>query len=562
MLASLIASVVFAIGLSAPYLTRMRLRMTEFPDSVREPSKSDQSFDEFSRLLHSAVLAHYVVPNNSLSFDSVSGDLVIDERRNVSDTAQGLVPGIGLFGRSKVNRNVKNAFQFGRNSKTASRGYKIIDELATSELINSRRYVQVAGKPRLCTSLTEDRPESCDSKTVPFLLQFSNAIVDQVGRIYLVQNDSDVNMRNRRILFDVYDVAGGCCNEIGNKVPSETELRRIFLSKKTIARYGFLLAQHHGVTYHHAMFEILPRFFSFWNFVSSAPLSLNIIVSGNEIVPRILRTIGVPSGRIHALSSNTPYRYYSKLWVPAPFLQDGAGYPSFASQVHVPKILRDVVLAKAPVSKSSILNMKELPLLVLIERAHSRRSKTMWRKASCTGRRCMQNFESLRELLAREFDGLLQVVTFPATAPNMFETGINLFARAFVVVGIHGAGFQNIVFMKPSTYAIHYCADGMWKLYAKIASKHNVKFFNILTPDAKQNAVNVHVDEDVTLLEIWRILEEETVPGVASARKERDDIRGRRLRPAQSTETVMALDPVTGKSVFIYEEREQLRPLP
>jgi hypothetical protein len=165
----------------------------------------------------------------------------------------------------------------------------------------------------------------------------------------------------------------------------------------------------------------------------------------------------------------------------------------------------------------------------------------------------MANFERLRTLLVGEFKGLLDVAVYPAKARKQFELGVHMFSNAFIVVGVHGAGFQNMAFMKGNgTYAIHCGGSRMWTLYARLARKTGVNFRNIYTDGAVHSAENVYVDEAVVLLEIWRILTHERVRGAAEAHKRRDAARGWPLRPERNRETVMMYDAEKRGAVYIY----------
>jgi hypothetical protein len=100
---------------------------------------------------------------------------------------------------------------------------------------------------------------------VPFLMQFSNVFVDRSGRLYLLVpppgapnatkqagggRDGKGLLNDTAWLsnahLDLYDVSGGCCDEIG-RMPQG---RRVVIDMRhvKVERLGLSLTQHHGVT--------------------------------------------------------------------------------------------------------------------------------------------------------------------------------------------------------------------------------------------------------------------------------------------------------------------------
>jgi hypothetical protein len=97
------------------------------------------------------------------------------------------------------------------------------------------------------------------------------------------------------------------------------------------------------------------------------------------------------------------------------------------------------------------------------------------------------------------------------------------------------------VFMKGAgTHVIHIGGTPLWRLYAALAHEFGVDFRNIWTPSAGQDSVNVRVDVDVILLEVWRILEADGVaPGrLGALRRARDASRQKGLDPAKNAKVV------------------------
>ena len=60
-----------------------------------------------------------------------------------------------------------------------------------------------------------------------------------------------------------------------------------------------------------------------------------------------------------------------------------------------------------------------------------------------------------------------------------FEDQINLFSNAKQIVGLHGAGFANLVFCNPKTSVLELKPIGAGKLFENLSKKMNLNYNDI-----------------------------------------------------------------------------------
>lgn len=499
------------------------------------------------------------------------------------DMATGNVIPEWWWAQKKVHWVSTKGFHYKSKRLGTKGGYISINKLIKDRK-GAYRAQDLASFPNSCTdpqTTLHLRNISCPpASNSPFLAQFSNVFVDEAGRIFVPRvawwhrltyhvERWGGSRRKPTFAMHLYEITGGCCDknrEIYAKPGQNRVLSDVNLGTVPRHDHGFYVGQFHGSTFYHVMHEVLPRIFSFWKTLLLLPPSTSLVVSGTGTTKEVLRVIGFPQSRILPMGTAAKYRYFKKLWVAAPFIQD-SGYSKAHFEMTVPRILRDAVEYESMNStvdsaQEALLTEHDessdtdqtLPVLVLIARAQSRSVSKRTHRPTCTGRRCIANFESLKKALVEEFRGLLQVKVFSG-GPDVFERGLLLFSNATIVVGAHGAGFQNLVFMKPNqSYCIHFGGSGMWRLYAQLATKFQVDFRNIWTEGLLYDTVNVHVNEKAALIEVWRIVERlpEVSERAPRMRAERDRDRGYVLNSSETDRLVMKMDPVNGSTVHIY----------
>ena len=70
-----------------------------------------------------------------------------------------------------------------------------------------------------------------------------------------------------------------------------------------------------------------------------------------------------------------------------------------------------------------------------------------------------------------------------------FKEQVDLFNKAECVVGLHGAGFANIIFCKPGTKVIELKNSNAGPMYENVAKKNDLNYTSIIV-EAKQNHPN------------------------------------------------------------------------
>jgi hypothetical protein len=567
-----------AIVLKSRPPQQKRQQKTPFhPTSPPEPPQQKQQQQQTSAkplspaaIASAAVQRHYKFPAPP-SLDRTTHDLHPAASAPRLDTAHGVLPSRSWFARSVPTRlALRRTFRARsrRDGPLAKAGYKDMCKSDDGGVQPGCRATGIAGQPRLCAA--EEGMDFAGQKCVlglaPMLFQFANVFVDEHGRVLVPVEKNFYETNNggkKAMLVDLYDVAGGCCETRDWPVAKKATYERI-VTPSDVPRenLGLSLAQHHGATFHHAMHQVLPRLFAFWPLFDAAPDSMVIVVSGADVMPEML-TAGakISASRIRAVNSKKPsLRFFEKLWVPGPYLQDPIAFPNRHHAITTPRILRDVIEAAADASgENSYTSASEsaLPTLVLMERASSRYGSKP-SDMRCRGTRCMANFDDLRQQLVDEFTGLLDVQVLSATGSHLFETGVRLASRAKILVGMHGAGHRNIAFMKGAgTYVIHFGGNPMWRLYAALAAEFGVDFRNVWTDEATQDAVNIHVDVSVVLLEVWRILAADAplkvVNTLNARRAERDRKRSFALNPSRSAAVVQVYDSLDQSESLLYD---------
>jgi hypothetical protein len=496
------------------------------------------------------VRKHLQIPDTEVRLDSKTHKLIV-AGAPVPDFASGVLPA----GSDYVNKWIVSDMFSYKSPLLEGKGYVDISE---AQLAQHRR-ADLAGTPTSCanrrnalavteSSASKSAQAQCPEK-VPFLLQFSNVWVDHGGRV-LVPKAADRGLfssQSKARSVSVFEVGGGCCERHWSLTKKEKTMSVKLPPQSKRNKVGLVLSQHHGMTYYHILAEVLPRLLVFWK-VSEAGATANMsYVVSSRLASDIISAVGLDQERIMILKENE-FVFFERLFVPSPVNQDPA-FVKERQEVSTAHVLVDSVKQRR-MSKVEVTQPKATgkPTLLVMERALGRHAVF----GTCIGNRCMENYDEVFSTLAEEFGELLDVRRFSSTDSNLFEQSVLQFAESTIIIGVHGAGFNNVVFMggEHPAYAIHLEWDGtMWRMYDAIARRHGVSFRNVITPVSGHKKHSLVVDVSVIVLEVWRILEAENIPGIAAERALRDKARGWPLDPARNSKAVVMWNE-TSRSMY------------
>lgn len=142
------------------------------------------------------------------------------------------------------------------------------------------------------------------------------------------------------------------------------------------------------------------------------------------------------------------------------------------------------------------------PVVLFLDRAYERRNST-----HCRGMRCVANLPDLVRAARYDLGESVEVQTFRGEDKATFGKGARMFHRATVVLGMHGAGFANIFYMRGAgSSVIEFAREEDRIMYPQMAQSHGVDYRFVLTPRKCHACSNVMVDVPVVILEIRRAL--------------------------------------------------------
>lgn len=366
--------------------------------------------------------------------------------------------------------------------------------------MNPFRHANLARLPAKCASAS-------DSSRPPWLIDLRNVWMGTSGEIFVPERVVQRSGATDWIVRE-YQFQSGCCEQSWPLSKGRKMVFRQPRGQPSRAKVGFSLSQHHGSTYYHVSNQALPRLLSFWD-VALAVMALpggKIVGPGHpDVLVTFLRNFGIPDSKLllFAKGRKAPI-FFERLFVPGPF---HLRLDSYSHDCVVRGVGR-IVGAHSLQSGGREPPKETVPLVVLLERARSRSPDGK----RCRGVRCLANFGALRRAIATEFGDRVRVEVLSGKDPDVLLRAIRLFARATIVVGVHGAGMSNILFMRGrGTFCIHLGWEGMWPLYGRIAHTFDVDFVNILTQGASQDGENVVADIPVVVLAMRNFLKKQNV---------------------------------------------------
>ncbi|CDF32529.1 unnamed protein product [Chondrus crispus] len=330
-----------------------------------------------------------------------------------------------------------------------------------------------------------------------------------------------------------HELGGGCCEDDWEwKLPEKT----FRIDGNAIVSFNtnrndivLVLAQHHGETYHHALFDALPRYLAVHAMLKQFP-HIRVAIDDSNLVEDLLVLFGLDPQRIVRTGKRFSFRFAKLLLYPPPMFQDTVGkrkyYNPDCIERAVALMLKSAVLnygqerqnqtmtllKKFPFPSKSVYEdvgtaqvlervLPQLckregkPIIVLLERALGRGP------FGCRGNRCISNFKELKEGIEQRFGKAYDLVVYPPKAKTVEAVGI--FDKASIVVGMHGGGFQNLMFCRPDTDVVHI---GWGLHYKKTAINFGLRYHLFMVEGLHLGAQNNHVDVDGILKMLYEIV--------------------------------------------------------
>jgi len=251
-----------------------------------------------------------------------------------------------------------------------------------------------------------------------------------------------------------------------------------------------VISHHHSTTYHHVVHELIPRYLLLVPLLDAVPEIL-VATDGGPISSKLLPMLGLATDRIIQFPEYgrlAHWRFASVLLFPMPLYDhQHMGYYPPEMEHDVAAVLRDLVSSQHE-SERNVDGSRSSgkPVMVVLERAKRRRFS-----GACYEERCVKNFKRVYKALDKAFSQHFDIKLYKAN--DDISVAIPLFASASVVVGVHGAGFQNTMFCHENTTVVHI---GWRSHYQDLADEFNLKYHLVLVPDLARETRN-YVVKDV-----------------------------------------------------------------
>lgn len=375
-----------------------------------------------------------------------------------------------------VRLNVTEAYHY-KGKRWKNEGYvDIRDKIDITE----HRLHQLVLLPRNCANDTGNNP-------APWLAQFRNVFVNSEGVVLVPTMKVNNTFYNAR----AYDMGGGCCESHWSNVKGKTF---DIMVNRTEPRV-FSTGQYHGSSFFHVMHEQVPRHLAFWQLLNTMGdtkiTTTGKVIYGRTVLENMLEALGWPRSQTVRV---TEFMAVRKIFMPAPFGQDASNYSKCAHKI-TEKVFSEVV--RKPMRR----NLK--PTLLILDRATERKSGEPPR---CWGVRCIRNMPDIIRRIKKRHGQRVRVRVMRQREGNFLIRGIAEFRNAKIVIGAHGAGFQNMMFMKNNSYALHLGWEKMWGLYGNLAKRYNIDFQNILTKGIGQMSTNTPADAENVVSLVGKIV--------------------------------------------------------
>lgn len=292
-----------------------------------------------------------------------------------------------------------------------------------------------------------------------------------------------------------------------------------------------VLAQHIGASYFHVMTEVVPRYMLMLPLLDAVPevrVSFSETV-GSSLVRDTLALLGLEEHRMLPLPPppgwNDVFRSrYSKMttWIsaplllfPPPFYNSGFSIPHNGQ---APRVVAGIIREALRLSNQTVggarswtgtgtgtgtgagtgeegkvhhKGTEKKPMVLLMERARKRDAVS----GACKEERCVRNFAELegrlRAAMGRRGG---EVVVF--RVGNDLGSTVDMFERADVVVGVHGAGFQNVMFCREGVTLVHIGWD---EFFRSMSEGIGMRFHQVTVRRMKRETTNMVLDVDLVV---------------------------------------------------------------
>jgi hypothetical protein len=241
---------------------------------------------------------------------------------------------------------------------------------------------------------------------------------------------------------------------------SDGRLDMTMSSVQRISKPMLLLRDHGEAGYFHFLHSVLPRLLLWKQRPLLDPdldLDLHIAVT-TPFQAQFLDYLKVPKERLH-IAGGQSYRFDQAYMITGVVRPDWPTGGFFERPLEVTRLLRRLIPADATYSKARLYI--------------SRRDSTI---------RSVDNEPELERILREKFG--FQPVVLSEMSP---EQQIRAFAGAAIVVGAHGAGLSNAVFMKPDAILFEiFPKSRIWPTFRAIAARAGLRYAAHVTPAAER----------------------------------------------------------------------------
>ncbi|OSX70575.1 hypothetical protein BU14_0717s0002 [Porphyra umbilicalis] len=212
------------------------------------------------------------------------------------------------------------------------------------------------------------------------------------------------------------------------------------------------LGQHHGATFYHVFTELLPRLLSVWPLLTAYP-EATLLLPSSSVTRSVATALGV-ADRLAPAPAPGSWLPATAIVAPPPVQQvrPAGVYPPCAAAA-VASFLRAALAAPAgvpaaatpPAAAGAPAAAAAPRTLLWISRSASQAADDDAGTPHCTGKRCVANERAAVAALGAALGDGWAVTVFPHNG-GLAGAVAAFGARPDVVVGVHGAGWQNLVF--------------------------------------------------------------------------------------------------------------------
>ncbi|KAA8493635.1 hypothetical protein FVE85_4772 [Porphyridium purpureum] len=343
------------------------------------------------------------------------------------------------------------------------------------------------------------------------VLVLRNVFVNSDGQVYRPESSSPAWFA---------ETGGGCCFpswqralRIARRGPG-TLSPGVSTKKYVVVKRAISFVHHHGSTFYHFIGQVVPRVMMVADrFAPGGDPELKALfaVSGDDpsIWPATqwLEPLGIPD--------------HAKVLLPTNHSENNLQFPRgyvFVEELMVPpgpEAPSDRFPGTCPrPGKSDVVNALRKGVKCELKGESSSRKKIvlMVRRMvnvshpECYTKRCMGNIAEVYDTLLAHFGNEHNVTLFPPV-PTVRQT-ICTFSDADVVIGIHGAGFTNMMFMRSGSLAIHIGAPGAEMWYSGTAARNKVKYIGLTNPQVSYGNSNITVNASRIVMHVSQYLAE------------------------------------------------------